>query len=1647
LHFLLSALLNMEADDTRGPPENGGGKNTILNRLHQVLARVGVRSGPKDESPTNSPSHSSLSRSTSDEISQPSLHQHESLEVADGRVYQHALSQLNSSQPLERRLEVLDELSELVRQYKFEDPREIWLNLKDLIESSRPYHSKEKVINFIGALCSGDPKNPGCNFNRLGVLRCHFFAIAQNQGSNLGRKLQLQLLSHVTKGGQNASPFERETCDLLIEWLEGIATVQSDEVDHKFGCKLLIYSATFVKYNPVTLLDDQSTRLLQAVCSVCESNCQDSTSKEENQVARQANRMQKQDEVVGCSSTGLKSEVCYELIKSCLAFFDVVARYTMPQENSVRTLTETLCRAVNEAKVSKDSWLVMRSVLMGAYCSVAFNRLLDILQEPPRSKSILPATSVLHKVAESDFDPERHTNKTRGAIYLVSMAAWGSSKVESLSMLYSRQSILEALLASVEANQEPIIAHEILLSVDRLLKTSGNTLRFEWTVIITMLQRIAAVMNFSIGPSASFVSQSPKARMVQAIDASETQHEPQRFGTNYSRSLDQDSFMALSRAAMMSSSQKNLLVSSESSLTSSRANPRAQDAAMNLKTCSVELEDLKRVLATMKAMHDSDMFQGLEADFYGLIRMVVAHVPEQLALECFEHHIDLIYPAHPLWLQTLSEVMFSFYKTCTFPEVRVRALQSLQLLLEDYKSMYEQEITDVAVVPFLGDIATEKNAKVWKQGLELLIYLAKHMKCDRFEVILQILHDAAKVEGNEDLRLAAVQALMRLLPAAVKHLPTSRFTALWDKLLGLADQPVSPNRLKSAAADPVKCEILSLLTCMQSTSNYRPKLEIPGEEASVCPCSLAQTSSKQSSSHGGGSEETARLMIDTETEKLSDNVPSGSLGDRNVSNQSSQSASVRCHLDVQHLFDTLLTSITSDRVSQQEFTVCTAGLIRCLQNHFIFDGQDILPLYHLLLERLPSLSWGPTGNNQSSNMKDLDVQSQGESQNRNKNYKAGYHLLGLLLGGWNNQLATKHVRSGIHALTYGLYSAHNSQPGRNLNDSQNPSPAASQPPDPGEFFQRIKCNGEVTLTCLDYLSIFCVIYPDLILEHLPAMLTMAKLLADRPNETTLIIHCLEYMKFVAVKIPGMTTPMPHNMFRQGLDVMIVFINKNRWGGLIANLAGRALSLWWIHTPVMLRAEFIRSVAQPMLLDSAHKEDSMSAIMLDFFLLNDDSSMRSVGLPYNDNTEALFDREGVKKKTYVLRDTCFTIRSTPLGLIDLKTRRATDMRRWVFFAAVGGSGMGSSHCNPVVAIDGLLHLISATLTIRDVSHIEVPQAEAEEEEGLTGRSEEVEAAESRNGSEILSSATPQLSAADKRSKSQSQECQVSPGGQRKGSSSSSALPAAPVPAADCEAPEPDLILMEWRRGPLGEGIKDSSLTPCELKQSDALNRAIRLLDNTPVTLTHKFGVIYIAHGQRTEAEFLANTGGSARYEAFLRGLGHYASLVDCNDDVFTGGLDRSMQKRDGEIALFWRNSLVQCVFFVGTLMPNEAGAEQVNKKRFIGNSHVKVVYTDSDYGFSLDSLSGQFNLVVVLLVPLADGFFRVSVLRAPSVPLIGPGLDSFLVPEESLPMIVRRLLIDADIAAMIASNGDEQYSSNWQERLKQLRLMKQRHQMT
>jgi len=363
------------------------------------------------------------------------------------------------------------------------------------------------------------------------------------------------------------------------------------------------------------------------------------------------------------------------------------------------------------------------------------------------------------------------------------------------------------------------------------------------------------------------------------------------------------------------------------------------------------------------------------------------------------------------------------------------------------------------------------------------------------------------------------------------------------------------------------------------------------------------------------------------------------------------------------------------------------------------------------------------------------------------------------------------------------------------------------------------------------------------------------------------------------------------------------------------------------------------------------------------------------------------------------------------------RRPTDMRRWVFFAPPARAQGGAAGGREGATLEALMRLLGTQLQVSDVGD---PAPEVCNSGG--GRSAP-DAKRLHRPEEQGSELADQIPAA--------------------AASGGGTIHTGTSGEVEGEAVDPHVIMMQWRRGPLSDG-EIHGPKPVELRNSDQLERGIRLLDRTPLCHTHKFGIIYAAHDQKCEAEFLANTGGSARYEWFLRNLGSYVPLADCATDVFTGGLDRGGE-RDGEMALLWRNSLAQCVYLTGTLMPNEThpSGEQVNKKRFIGNTFVKLIYSDSEHPLALHHLSGQFNLLVVVVEPLPREYFRVRVLKAPEVALTGPVSEAVIVPAEAAVVVVRRILIDADIAAMMAASGEEQYSSNWQERLRQLRLMRQR----
>lgn len=74
------------------------------------------------------------------------------------------------------------------------------------------------------------------------------------------------------------------------------------------------------------------------------------------------------------------------------------------------------------------------------------------------------------------------------------------------------------------------------------------------------------------------------------------------------------------------------------------------------------------------------------------------------------------------------------------------------------------------------------------------------------------------------------------------------------------------------------------------------------------------------------------------------------------------------------------------------------------------------------------------------------------------------------------------------------------------------------------------------------------------------------------------------------------------------------------------------------------------------------------------------------------------------------------------------------------------------------------------------------------------------------------------------------------------------------------------------GNLAQSVANAAANGVLLEDSDALQRALHVLDLIPTMNTFKIGVVYVGPGQYRERDILANTGGSERYMKFLRSLG-------------------------------------------------------------------------------------------------------------------------------------------------------------------------------
>ncbi|XP_014464726.1 rap1 GTPase-activating protein 1 isoform X6 [Alligator mississippiensis] len=174
-----------------------------------------------------------------------------------------------------------------------------------------------------------------------------------------------------------------------------------------------------------------------------------------------------------------------------------------------------------------------------------------------------------------------------------------------------------------------------------------------------------------------------------------------------------------------------------------------------------------------------------------------------------------------------------------------------------------------------------------------------------------------------------------------------------------------------------------------------------------------------------------------------------------------------------------------------------------------------------------------------------------------------------------------------------------------------------------------------------------------------------------------------------------------------------------------------------------------------------------------------------------------------------------------------------------------------------------------------------------------------------------------------------------------------------------------------------------------------SQLIVAFDEHVISNNFKFGVIYQKPGQTTEEEVFSNTEESLGFLEFLEFLGDRIQLQDFRG--FRGGLDVT-RGQTGTESVYTNFRGKEIMFHVSTKLPfTEGDAQQLQRKRHIGNDIVAIVFQDENTPFVPDMIASNFLHAYVVVQLTYDAsretLYKVSVTARDDVPFFGPPLPN------------------------------------------------------
>ncbi|KAJ0174687.1 hypothetical protein K1T71_009795 [Dendrolimus kikuchii] len=169
--------------------------------------------------------------------------------------------------------------------------------------------------------------------------------------------------------------------------------------------------------------------------------------------------------------------------------------------------------------------------------------------------------------------------------------------------------------------------------------------------------------------------------------------------------------------------------------------------------------------------------------------------------------------------------------------------------------------------------------------------------------------------------------------------------------------------------------------------------------------------------------------------------------------------------------------------------------------------------------------------------------------------------------------------------------------------------------------------------------------------------------------------------------------------------------------------------------------------------------------------------------------------------------------------------------------------------------------------------------------------------------------------------------------------------------------------------------------------------IAAYDEHVLVNSFKFGVLYQKYGQVTEEEIFGNNETSPVFDEFLEMLGQKIKLKDHKG--YRGGLD-IMNGHTGTEAVYEQFFNREIMFHVAPLLPHTAGdAQQLQRKRHVGNDIVAIVFQEKATPFTPDMIASHFLHAFIVVTPVesvgGETRYKVAVTARVDVPFFGPTL--------------------------------------------------------